>query len=159
MSPRSRVIDPALAAPHDKYQRLSPELGEQLMSIYRMMFPHGAVADEFYDHVVLRLDEQAVRDENFLGFLSNGVEVLSCQTASAWSALSPEARLQTLKSAEETPFFQRLRSDFILYFYSNPAIWPLFGYEGPSNDKGGYLHRGFNDIDWIKGGLIYAKKI
>jgi len=46
--------------------------------------------------------------------------------------------------------FQRLRSDFVLYFYSNPAIWPLFGHEGPSNDKGGYLHRGFNDIDWIK---------
>ena len=114
------------------------------------MFPHGAVADEFYEHVVRKLDEQAVRDENFLGFLSNGVEVLSRQTASGWSALSLEARLQALKSAEETPFFQRLRSDFILYFYSNPAIWPLFGYEGPSNDKGGHLHRGFNDIDWIK---------
>ena len=74
-------------------------------------------------------------DENFLGFLSNGVEVLSRQTASPWSALSPEARLQALRSAEETPFFQRLRSEFVLYFYSNPAIWPLFGYEGPSNDK------------------------
>jgi hypothetical protein len=151
VSPPSRVIGPVLAAPQvDKYQRFSPELGEQLMSIYRIMFPHGAVADEFYDHVVRKLDEQAVRDENFLGFLSNGVEVLSRQTASAWSALSPEARLRALKSAEETPFFQRLRSDFILYFYSNPAIWPLFGYEGPSNDKGGYLHRGFNDVDWIK---------
>jgi hypothetical protein len=151
VSPTSRVIDPALAARQvDKYQRLSAELGEQLMSIYRIMFPHGAVADEFYEHVVRKLDEQAVRDENFLGFLSNGVEVLSRQTASTWSALSPEARLRALRSAEETPFFQRLRSDFIVYFYSNPAIWPLFGYEGPSNDKGGYLHRGFNDIDWIK---------
>jgi hypothetical protein len=50
----------------------------------------------------------------------------------------------------QTPFFQSLRSNFVPYFYSNPAIWPLFGYEGPSNDKGGYLHRGFNDIDWIK---------
>jgi hypothetical protein len=51
-----------------------------------------------------------------------------------------------LKSAEETPFFQRLRSDFVVYFYRNPAIWPLFGYEGASNDQGGYLHRGFNEI-------------
>jgi hypothetical protein len=114
------------------------------------MFPHGAVADEFYDHVVRKLDEQAVRDENFLGFLSNGVEVLSREAESAWTALPAEARLQALKSAEKTPFFQRLRSDFILYFYSNPAIWPLFGYEGLSNDQGGYLYRGFNDIDWIK---------
>src|SRR5208282_256104 len=114
VSPPSRVIGPVLAASQvEKYQRFSPELGEQLMSIYRIMFPHGAVADEFYDHVVRKLDEQAVRDENFLGFLSNGVEVLSRQTASAWSALSPEARLRALRSAEETPFFQRLRSDFI----------------------------------------------
>jgi hypothetical protein len=28
-------------------------------------------------------------------------------------------------------------------------VWPYFGYEGPSNDKGGYAHRGFDDIDWL----------
>ena len=83
-------------------------------------------------------------------FLSEGVEALNGQTGSAWTGLSEEARLEALKRAEQTPFFQRLRSDFVLYFYSNPAIWPRFGYEGPSNDQGGYLHRGFNDIDWIK---------
>jgi hypothetical protein len=33
--------------------------------------------------------------------------------------------------------------------YSQPDVWPYFGYEGPSNDKGGYLHRGFDDIDWL----------
>jgi hypothetical protein len=25
----------------------------------------------------------------------------------------------------------------------------LLGYEGPSFDKGGYLNRGFNDLDWL----------
>jgi hypothetical protein len=82
-------------------------------------------------------------------FLSEGVEALNGQTGSAWIGLSEQARLEALKRAEQTPFFQTLRSDFVVYFYSNPAIWPLFGYEGPSNDQGGYLHRGFNDIDWI----------
>jgi hypothetical protein len=133
-----------------KYHRLPPELVEQLVSIYRTMFPHSTVPDEFYEHVVRKLDEQATRDEDFSGFLSNGVEVLNSQTGTAWTGLSEEARLQALKRVEQTPFFQRLRSDFLLYFYSNPAIWPLFGYEGPSNDQGGYLHRGFNDIEWIK---------
>jgi hypothetical protein len=28
-------------------------------------------------------------------------------------------------------------------------VWDLLGYEGPSFDKGGYLHRGFNDLDWL----------
>ena len=59
------------------------------------------------------------------GFLSNGVEALNGQAGSAWTGLSEEARLQALKLVEQTPFFQRLRSDFVLYFYSNPAIWPL----------------------------------
>jgi hypothetical protein len=56
---------------------VSPGLVEQLISIYRTMFPHGTVPDEFYGHLVRKLDEQVTRDEGFSGFLSNGVEVLS----------------------------------------------------------------------------------
>jgi len=142
--------DPASAASEVyKYHRLHPELVEQLVSIYRTMFPHDGVPDEFYEHVVRKLDEKAAQNENFARILSEGVEALNGQTGSTWIALSEAARLDALKQAEKTPFFQTLRSDFVVYFYSNPAIWPRFGYEGPSNDQGGYLHRGFNDIDWI----------
>ena len=133
-----------------KYHCLPPGLVEQLVYIYRTMFPHSAVPDEFYEHVVRKLDDKAALDQDLSGLLSDGVEALNSQTGSAWTGLSEEARLQALQRVEQTPFFQRLRSDFVLYFYSNPAIWPRFGYEGPSNDQGGYLHRGFNDIDWIK---------
>ena len=133
-----------------KYHRLPPELVEQLVSIYRTMFPHNAVPNEFYEHVVRKLDEKAVQDQDLSCFLSDGVEALNRQSGSAWTGLSEEAKLQALKRVEQTPFFQRLRSDFLVFFYSNPAIWSRFGYEGPSNDQGGYLHRGFNDIDWIK---------
>ena len=113
------------------------------------MFPHSTVPDEFYEHVVRELDDKAVQDQDLSGLLSNGVDALNHQEGRAWTGLLEEAKLQALQRVEQTPFFQTLRSDFVLYFYSNPAIWPLFGYEGPSNDQGGYLHRGFNDIDWI----------
>ena len=132
-----------------KYNYFDSELVERLVAIYRVMFPHDGIPDEFYEHVVRKLDDQAVQNQNLPRFLSEGVEALNGQTGSAWIGLSEEARLEALKRAEQTPFFQRLRSDFVVYFYSNPAIWPLFGYEGPSNDQGGYLHRGFNDIDWL----------
>jgi hypothetical protein len=114
------------------------------------MFPHHGVPDEFYEHVVRKLDDKAAQDQDLPRFLSEGVETLNRQTGPSWTGLSEEARLAALKRAEQTAFFQRLRSEFVLYFYSNPAIWPRFGYEGPSNDQGGYLYRGFNDIDWIK---------
>ena len=32
---------------------------------------------------------------------------------------------------------------------STSVLWPLFGYEGESYSKGGYLEHGFNDIDWL----------
>jgi hypothetical protein len=114
------------------------------------MFPHKAVPDESYRHVVRKLDDQAAHDHLLPGLLFNGVEALNREAGCAWAGVPEEARLLALQRVEQSPFFQRLRSDFVLYFYSNPAIWPLFGYEGPSNDKGGYLNRGFNDIDWIK---------
>jgi len=28
------------------------------------------------------------------------------------------------------------------------------GYEGPSFDKGGYINRGFDDLDWLPAALI-----
>jgi len=137
-----------------KYQHLDRELVKQLVAIYRIMFPHNGVPDGFYEHVVQKLDDKAAQNQDLPRLLSEGIEALNGQIGSAWINLSEEARLEALKRTEQTPFFQTLRSDFVLYFYSNPAIWPLFGYEGPSNDKGGYLHRGFNDIDWIKNGEV-----
>ena len=33
--------------------------------------------------------------------------------------------------------------------YNNPEVWPKFGYEGSSAEHGGYINRGFSDIDWL----------
>jgi hypothetical protein len=33
--------------------------------------------------------------------------------------------------------------------YDDAEVWDLLGYEGASFDKGGYLHRGFDDLDWL----------
>ena len=33
--------------------------------------------------------------------------------------------------------------------YNQKELWPIFGYEGASADKGGYIERGFDDIDWL----------
>jgi hypothetical protein len=36
--------------------------------------------------------------------------------------------------------------------YNNKEVWPFFGYEGESFSKGGYINRGFNDINWLDQG-------
>jgi uncharacterized protein involved in copper resistance len=119
------------------------------VSIYRTMFPHKDVSDEAYEHVVRKLDEKAAEVQVLARFLSDGAELLNREAGHRWTGLSEEARVEALKRIEQTPFFKTLRGDFITWFYSNPKVWSRFGYEGPSNDKGGYVHRGFNDIDWL----------
>jgi hypothetical protein len=65
------------------------------------------------------------------------------------SGLNEEGRAKVLKEFEPTPFFKTVRDAFVTSFYGNPNINSRFGFEGPANDKGCYVDRGFNDIDWI----------
>lgn len=140
----------SVPSPDHDYRYLRAELVEQLISIFRIMFPHDTFPDEFYQYVTRGLDEKVAQDAELMRLVSEGVDALNDQTGFAWKSLPSQSKLQALERLQETPFFKRLRSDFLAFFYSNPATWSRLGYEGPSNDRGGYLHRGFNDIDWIK---------
>jgi hypothetical protein len=58
-------------------------------------------------------------------------------------------RLALLKAIEAGPFFQAIRGSLVTGLYNQKEVWPVFGYEGESASKGGYLQRGFNDIEWL----------
>ena len=40
-------------------------------------------------------------------------------------------------------------SGLVTGLYNQKEIWPIFGYQGESFSQGGYIDRGFNDIDWL----------
>jgi hypothetical protein len=54
-----------------------------------------------------------------------------------------------LRGMSGTEFFEAVRSKTILTLYNDPEVWSLLGYEGPSFEQGGYLHRGFDDLGWL----------
>ena len=58
-------------------------------------------------------------------------------------------RVALLQGIEKGALFTKLRGDLLVTLYNNKEVWPKFGYEGSSADKGGYINRGFNDIDWL----------
>ncbi len=60
-----------------------------------------------------------------------------------------EDRVKLLQAMEDTPFFQTVRGGLVTGLYNQKEVWPLFGYEGESYSKGGYIDRGFDDIDWL----------
>ena len=37
----------------------------------------------------------------------------------------------------------------VVGIYDDHEVWERLGYEGASFDQGGYLHRGFDDLDWL----------
>jgi hypothetical protein len=54
-----------------------------------------------------------------------------------------------MRDIEKSPFFQKVRSGLVTGLYNQKEIWPLFGYEGEAYSKGGYIQRGFDDIEWL----------
>ena len=48
-----------------------------------------------------------------------------------------------------TDFFGFIRRTTVLNLYNHADVWNALGYEGASFDKGGYINRGFNDLDWL----------
>ena len=66
-----------------------------------------------------------------------------------FAELSADLQLKVLEGIEDTDFFELVRSTAVVEVYTDERTWQLVGYEGPSFDKGGYIDRGFDDLDWL----------
>jgi hypothetical protein len=113
----------------------------------RTMYPHDALPDDVYARVGDRLAEVARGDSGAARMIKDGVSALN--RGRVFAELSADERLQALKRVEGSDFFELVRSTAIGVVYSDERTWQLCGYEGPSFDKGGYIDRGFNDLDWL----------
>jgi len=135
---------------------LKPGTMVLLAKLARDIFPHDKVPDRFYVAAVWPYDAKAGPDAALRAMLEDGAAKLDAAAEAKFGvrggfvALNWERdRLPLIQAMTETPFFQTLRSDLVVSFYNQPELWPRFGYEGPSWEHGGYLERGFNDIDWL----------
>lgn len=134
-------------------QSLKPEEARALLKFVRDLFPHDQLADVFYANAIAPLNDEAAKDSAAKQMLADGVVQLNrlAQAAGAAYADLPDekARVAVVKQMEGSPFFSKVYSTTVVTLYNQPELWPKFGYEGPSSRLGGYLHRGFNDIDWL----------
>ena len=113
----------------------------------RTLYPHDALPDDVYARVGEKLAEAAREDSGVARMLEDGVSALN--EGRPFAELSADERLKTLQGIEGSDFFELVRSTAVVEVYSDPRTWQLVGYEGPSFDKGGYIDRGFNDLDWL----------
>jgi hypothetical protein len=100
------------------------------------------------------LQAEAAKDPSTRRLLYGGIDQLN-RLAMAASGKSyadvpdENTRVATIKKIESGAFFKKVYDDTIVGLYNQPEVWPKFGYEGPSSAMGGYMHRGFSDIDWL----------
>lgn len=130
-----------------------PTAAETLVKMARDLYPHDRVADSFYATAVATIDKSVSASPN-KALLADGVRDLDAASTTLkgkpYAALSEEAdRVAVLRSIEGSEFFKTMRGSMITALYNQPNVWPKLGYEGPSFDKGGYINRGFNDLDWL----------
>ncbi|MBZ5502014.1 MAG: twin-arginine translocation signal domain-containing protein [Acidobacteriia bacterium] len=133
---------------------LTPEEVRTLVKFVRDLFPHDRLEDAFYANAVAPLNEEAAKSRSAKQLLADGIAELNRLAGAGggkgYAAVADEkARVAAIKQIENGAFFKKVYGTTVVSLYNQPALWPKFGYEGPSSLLGGYLHRGFNDLDWL----------
>lgn len=130
-------------------EHLKPATMATLIQMARDIYPHDHVADEFYANAVKDYDtaDSATMIEAGIATLDAAArgKGFSSYLDTRWE----RDRVDMLRGMENSTFFQTIRGGLVTGLYNQKAVWPLFGYEGESYSKGGYIDRGFNDINWL----------
>ena len=128
-----------------------------LVKMARDIYPHDKLSDQHYAKVMEGLDAAAKDDAAAKALLEEGVAGLNTAAIgmkyAGYTEISDEKeRVAILAGIETTPFFQKVSGSLVTGIYNNPEVWAILGYEGESASKGGYINRGFDDIDWLSQG-------
>ena len=130
-------------------KNLKPETMATLIQMARDIYPHDHVGDEFYAAAVKGYDSAENKDTVETGIAALNAAAVGKGYSSYVGVGWERGRVDILRSLEDSPFFQTVRGGLVTGLYNQKAVWPLFGYEGESFSKGGYIDRGFDDINWI----------
>lgn len=122
------------------------EFKARLTRIVKVAFPHAQFPDSRYDRNSDAILEAASAGVGRIAMFHKGMTDLK---AAGFDDMDDAAALKHLERIESSEFFEFIRGTTVVTLYNDPEVWEILGYEGPSFDKGGYINRGFNDLDWL----------
>ena len=135
-------------------KNLKPETFATLVQMSRDTYPHDRIADKHYAKAAMAFDAAAGKSADDKKLFEDGVAALDKAAMDAHGVPYAKVgweiqRVALLKAIESGGFFQKVRGSLVVGIYNNPDVWAILGYEGESASKGGYIDRGFDDIDWL----------
>jgi hypothetical protein len=133
---------------------LTPATMKTLVKVARDIYPHDFLGDSYYITAVKPWDGKAAKDPAVKSLINDGVSRLDAEANDRHKVPYAEVpwesdRVALLQKIEQSAFFQKIRGDLVVSLYNQKELWPKFGYEGSSAEHGGYIKRGFADIDWL----------
>lgn len=128
---------------------LTPETMATLIQMARDIYPHDQVSDEFYAVAVKGYDSAEAAPAIEAGIAALNAAAQGIGYARYIDVGWERDRVDLLRGMESSAFFQQIRGGLVTGLYNQKAVWPIFGYEGESFSEGGYIDRGFDDINWL----------
>lgn len=123
---------------------LSAEQAATLVRLLRVAYPHPSFPDAPYERTA-----KSVQDADAEHLLATGLAQLDEIAGGDFSALSDAEATAAVERIADSAFFRLVHSTTVVALYDDHEVWDLLGYEGSAFDQGGYLHRGFDDLDWL----------
>ncbi|WP_202911381.1 hypothetical protein [Segeticoccus rhizosphaerae] len=120
-----------------------------LVRLLKMAYPHEAFPDGPYERTAQAVLAAVAGAPRQLAQLIQGLHDLDELREVPFAELDDDTALTVLRGIHEAAFFKNVRGVAVVALYDDHEVWDLLGYEGPSFDKGGYVDRGFNDLDWL----------
>ena len=122
---------------------------EILARMVRLYYPHDSVADEVYAQTVDSILSAAASDVQLQQLLDGAYAALDAAGAGRFADADAAAQLAAMISLQDEAFFTAIKFQVLGRFYAHPEVWKAINYPGSSVEHGGYVDRGFDDIDWL----------
>ena len=119
---------------------------KMLSEMLRVLYPHQSFGTEIYqkaaDAVIAASEASPAQKLT----LQSGVKELEI---AGFDKMDPKSATNYVKSIEGNAFFAAVTGPGLVALYSDHDVWKILGYEGASHHLGGYVNRGFDDLDWL----------
>jgi hypothetical protein len=122
---------------------------EDLARVCYVLYPHKKLPYDFYRACAQGLIDKSAGDAALKKTLDDGMERLNRVYSPKFRDASESEQRLAMQRVYGTPFFDAVRGHTVVGLYNIPEVWRHFGYQGPSFPQGGYINRGFDDINWL----------
>ena len=115
-----------------------------LASVAYDILPYAELPPELYGKAAQQILD--LKDDHVVA----GLDTLRAASHNMkWKDVPEGERVAILTAVHDSAFFGVIRGKTLQVLLRDPATFAIVGYGGPSIQYGGYLGRGFNDINWL----------